>query len=57
MTTRGFGPAECRHLGQLIMRVLDGLAANPADNSKAEQAVRKEVLDLCRRFPIYPGLA
>lgn len=57
VTTRGFGPAECRHLGQLIIRVLDGLAANPTDNSKAEQAVRKEVLDLCRRFPIYPGLA
>ncbi|HVR68562.1 MAG TPA: serine hydroxymethyltransferase [Verrucomicrobiae bacterium] len=57
VTTRGFGPAECRNLGQMIIRVLDGLAANPADNSKAEQAVRKEVLDLCRRFPIYPNLA
>jgi glycine hydroxymethyltransferase len=57
VTTRGFGPAECRHLGQLIIRVLDGLSAHPADNSLAEQAVRKEVLELCRRFPIYPGLA
>jgi glycine hydroxymethyltransferase len=57
VTTRGFGPAECRNLGHLIIRVLDGLAANPADNSKAEQAVRKDVLELCRRFPIYPGLA
>jgi len=57
VTTRGFGPAECRNLGQMIIRVLDGLAANPADNSKAEQAVRKDVLDLCRRFPIYPSLA
>jgi glycine hydroxymethyltransferase len=57
VTTRGFGPAECRNLGQMIIRVLDGLAANPTDNSKAEQAVRKEVLDLCRRFPIYPGRA
>jgi glycine hydroxymethyltransferase len=57
VTTRGFGPAECRNLGQMIIRVLDGLAANPTDNSRAEQAVRKEVLDLCRRFPIYPGLA
>jgi glycine hydroxymethyltransferase len=57
VTTRGFGPAECRHLGQLIIRVLDGLAASPGDNAKTEQAVRKEVLDLCRRFPIYPGRA
>ena len=57
VTTRGFGPAECRHLGQLIIRVLDGLAAHPTDNNLAEQAVRKEVLELCRRFPIYPELA
>ena len=57
VTTRGFGPAECRHLGQLIIRVLDGLAAHPTDNKLAEQAVRKEVLELCRRFPIYPELA
>jgi glycine hydroxymethyltransferase len=55
ITTRGFGPAECRHLGALIVRVLDGLAAHPEDNSKAEQAVRQEVRELCRRFPIYPG--
>jgi glycine hydroxymethyltransferase len=55
ITTRGFGPAECRHLGELIVRVLDGLADHPEDNSKAEQAVRQEVRELCRRFPIYPG--
>jgi glycine hydroxymethyltransferase len=36
--------------------VLDGLAANPADNGAAEQAVRKDVRELCRRFPIYQGL-
>jgi len=55
VTTRGFGPAECRQLGKLITRVLDGLAANAADNSAAEQAARKEVQELCRRFPIYPA--
>jgi glycine hydroxymethyltransferase len=55
ITTRGFGPAECRHLGELIVRVLDGLAAHPEDNAKTEQAVRQEVRELCRRFPIYPG--
>ena len=56
VTTRGFGPAECRQVGRLIVRVLDGLAANPTDNSAAEQAVRKDVRELCRRFPIYRGL-
>jgi glycine hydroxymethyltransferase len=55
VTTRGFGPAECRQLGKLITRVLDGLAANATDNSVAEQAARKEVRELCRRFPIYPA--
>jgi glycine hydroxymethyltransferase len=56
VTTRGFGPAECRQVGRLIVRVLDGLAANPTDNSAVEQAVRKDVRELCRRFPIYQGL-
>ena len=53
ITTRGFQPDDCRHLGRLIVRVLDGLVANPSDNSAAEQGVRKEVRELCRRFPIY----
>jgi glycine hydroxymethyltransferase len=54
VTTRGFGPAECRQVGQMIVRVLDGLAAN--DNGAVEQAVRKDVRELCQRFPIYQGL-
>jgi len=54
-TTRGFGPAEFRHIGQLIAQVLDGLAANGEDNAAAESAVRAEVRALCDRFPIYPG--
>ena len=55
-TTRGFGPAEFRQVGELITRVLDGLAANREDNSATEQAVRADVKALCDRFPIYPGL-
>jgi glycine hydroxymethyltransferase len=56
-TTRGFGEAEFRQVGELIGRVLDGLVANRDDNSAVEQEVRKEVQVLCRRFPIYPGLS
>ncbi|MBL4864662.1 MAG: serine hydroxymethyltransferase, partial [Rhodobiaceae bacterium] len=53
-TTRGFGEEEFRQVGELIARVLDGLAANGADaNAQVENAVRKEVEALCRRFPIY----
>lgn len=55
-TTRGFGTEEFKQVGELITRVLDGLAANPEDNSRIEQQVRAEVLDLCRKFPIYPDI-
>ncbi|MDH3474698.1 MAG: serine hydroxymethyltransferase [Rhodospirillales bacterium] len=55
-TTRGFGPAEFRQVGQMIIRVLDGLVANGDDNGAVEAAVRKDVVALCRRFPIYPEL-
>ena len=55
-TTRGFGTAEFRLIGQLIGQVLDGLVASPEDNSAAEAAARAKVEDLCARFPIYPNL-
>jgi glycine hydroxymethyltransferase len=53
-TTRGFGLAEFRRVGELIGDVLDGLARNRDDNSVVEAVVRSKVVDLCRRFPIYP---
>ncbi len=52
-TTRGFGVAEFTEIGHLITECLDGLAASPDDNSKAEAAVRTKTLALCNRFPIY----
>jgi glycine hydroxymethyltransferase len=56
-TTRGFGEAEFREVGRMIVEVLDGLArANAADaNAAVEQAVRARVQALCARFPVYPG--
>ncbi len=55
-TTRGFGQAEFRQVGELIGEVLDGLAAsNSGDNSEVERTVRSKVAELCRRFPIYSG--
>ena len=54
-TTRGFGTREFRRVGELIADVLAGLATRPDDNTEAENAARAEVLDLCRRFPIYPS--
>ena len=56
-TTRGFGRKEFRQVGEMINRVLDGLAKNGAEgNAKVEAAVRREVKALCRRFPIYQGM-
>ena len=55
-TTRGFGPAEFREVGALIVEVLDGLAANPDDNGACEASVRARVEALCARFPVYGSL-
>jgi glycine hydroxymethyltransferase len=55
-TTRGFGLAEFRLVGELIGDVLDGLAGSPNDNTAAETRARARVEELCRRFPIYPAL-
>jgi glycine hydroxymethyltransferase len=53
-TTRGFGQAEFRQVGEMIVEVLNGLAANGDNNEAAESSVRARVGDLCRRFPVYP---
>jgi glycine hydroxymethyltransferase len=53
-TTRGFGQAEFRQVGEMILEVLEGLSANPEDNSAVEGKVRARVRPLCARFPIYP---
>ncbi len=53
-TTRGFGQAEFRDVGGMIIEVLDGLAASPDDNSAVERSVRARVRELCERFPVYP---
>ena len=55
-TTRGFGTAEFRQVGEMIVEVLRGLAENRDDNQAVETAVRSRVADLCQRFPIYTDL-
>jgi len=53
-TTRGFGPAEFREIGNLVADVLDGLAkCGEAGDAQVEQNVRTRVEALCDRFPIY----
>jgi len=48
MTTRGFGAGEARQVGNFIADVLE----HPHDEAKLER-VRKEVMALCARFPVY----
>ena len=55
-TTRGFGIAEFRQVGELISEVLDALAQKGTDeDTLVEAAVRERVKTLVGRFPIYQG--
>ena len=55
-TTRGFGLNEFKKVGELITKVIKGLSQNPSDNRVIESEVRKEVIELCSKFPIYNHL-
>ncbi len=50
VTTRGFGSAEMRRVGELIVRTL-----TQREDAAVLDAVRAEVHDICARFPV-PGL-
>ncbi len=52
-TTRGFGKAEFKQIGDWIAQTLGTLAQNPEGNSLVEAKVKAEVKALCDRFPIY----
>jgi glycine hydroxymethyltransferase len=56
-TTRGFGAAEWKEIGELILEVIDGLVKNgEANNQAVEAAVKVKVKALCDRFPIYDSV-
>src|SRR5438270_394170 len=53
-TTRAFGVAEFRQIGDMIVEVLDVLSQKGSDeDSMIEAAVREKVKALVKRFPIY----
>ncbi len=53
-TSRGFGVAEFRKVGELIVETLDGLAQHGQEgNASVEESVKARVHELTRRFPIY----
>jgi glycine hydroxymethyltransferase len=56
-TTRGFGEAEFKQVGEMMVEVLDALAENRSGNKAVEESVKAKVLELTGRFPIYPELS
>ncbi|QNN66067.1 serine hydroxymethyltransferase [Sphingomonas rhizophila] len=53
-TTRGFGEAEFREIGDMVADVLDALAKHgSAGDAAVEADVNARVRALCARFPIY----
>ena len=52
-TTRGFGVAEFRQVGEMMAEILDMLAASDEPDAAVEKAVLARVKDLTARFPIY----
>jgi glycine hydroxymethyltransferase len=53
-TTRGFGIAEFRQVGEMICEVLDVLSQKQVEeDSLVESKVREQVKKLVERFPIY----
>ncbi len=56
-TSRGFGIAEFQMVGESILEVVDGLAANGEEaNAELEAKVAARILDLTAKFPIYPRM-
>ena len=53
-TTRGFGEAEFRQIGEWIGQIVDAVAQG--ESQGVEDRVRSEVEALTARFPIYNGL-
>ena len=55
-TTRGFGIAEFRAVGDMIVEVLEVLSQKKVEeDSSVESSVRGKVKSLLARFPIYQG--
>jgi glycine hydroxymethyltransferase len=53
-TSRGFGVAEFRQIGEMLVEVLDALAQKGVEeDAQVEAGVREKVERLTARFPIY----
>ncbi|HDR9487964.1 TPA: serine hydroxymethyltransferase [Burkholderia aenigmatica] len=53
VTTRGFGVAECELLAGWLCDVLDALGAGSKELIAVRDRVRDQVMEVCRRHPVY----
>ena len=51
ITTRGFKESEMEVIGESIAKVIDNYT-----DKKVIERVKKNILELCREFPLYPGM-
>ena len=49
VTTRGMGEGEMRRIGHMLVDVING-------GEDAVEEVKQQALELCARFPLYPGM-
>jgi glycine hydroxymethyltransferase len=48
VTTRGFGQDDCRHLANIICKLLDNIG-----DEAVEEETKQAAIDLCKRHPVY----
>ncbi len=51
ITTRGMGGSEMEHIGEMITKVIEN-----RDDQQVIAQVRREVEELCTKFPLYPEI-
>jgi|TARA_B110000114_G_scaffold174429_1_gene202978 glycine hydroxymethyltransferase len=52
-TTRGFKEKEFEFIGENISTIINTLSSSNSDITMLEKSIKKEVFDLCQKFPIY----
>ena len=57
VTSRGFKEKEMLKIGQLIGRILNGISKDKENLSDIEAEVKKEVISMCKDFPLYSSIS
>ena len=52
-TTRGFNQEDFRQVGNMIADILDSLLLEENERNVVFNKTRKDVIELCKKYPIY----